>query len=203
MIDTRVHDLLGEVGLKPSQGVQATIVGSDPVLGYRFPVGEAAAVALAACGVAVSDLWELRGGRPQRARVDVRRAAASLHSRDYLRLDGGPGPLGPATGNPLVDFYRCRDGRWVHVHGALSNLAYGTMRVLGCARERESVAAAVAGWDGEALERWCAPPKSGPCTHRAVLWPIARGSRSSSWASPRGSRRRPVSGRYPGCGCST
>ena len=82
MIDARVQDLLGEVDLKPSQGVQATIVGHDPVLGYRFPVGEAAAVALAACGVAVSDLWELRGGRPQRARVDVRRAAASLHSRE-------------------------------------------------------------------------------------------------------------------------
>ena len=76
MIDARVEDLLSEVGLKPSSGAHATIVGRDPILGYRFPVGEAAAVALAACGVAVSDLWELRGGRPQRARVDVRRAAA-------------------------------------------------------------------------------------------------------------------------------
>ena len=118
-------------------------------------------MALAACGVAVSDLWELRGGRPQRARVDVRRAAASLHSRDYLRLNGGPAPLGPATGNPLVDFYRCRDSRWVHIHGALPNLAYGTMRVLGCARERESVAAAVAGWDGQALENALA--EAGQC----------------------------------------
>src|SRR5262245_29836167 len=151
-IDARVQDLLDEVGLKPSPGVQAAIVGHDPVLAYRFPVGEAAAVALAACGVAVSDLWELGGGRPQRAQVEVRRAAASLHSRDYLRLNGGPAPLSPATGNPLVDFYRCRDGRWVHVHGALPNLAYGTMRVLDCARERESVATAVARWDGQALE---------------------------------------------------
>src|SRR5262245_32203981 len=152
MIDGRVEDLLGEVGLKPSRGVQATIVGRDPILGYRFPVGEAAAVALAACGVAVSDLWELRGGRPQRVRVDVRRAAASLHSGTYLQVNGGPAPRGPAAGNPLVDFYRCRDGRWVHVHGALPNLAYGTMRVLGCSRERGSVAAAVARWDGQALE---------------------------------------------------
>jgi crotonobetainyl-CoA:carnitine CoA-transferase CaiB-like acyl-CoA transferase len=152
MIDARVRDLLREVGLEPSPGVEATIVGRDPVDAYRFPVGEAAAVALAACGVAVSNLWELRGGRPQRARVEVRRAAASLHSRDFLRLDGGPGPVGPATGNPLVDFYRCRDGRWIHLHGALPNLAYGTMKVLGCARDRNSVAAAVERWDGEALE---------------------------------------------------
>src|SRR5262245_43669386 len=43
MIDARVHDLLGEVGLKPSPDAHATIVGHDPVLGYRFPVGEAAA----------------------------------------------------------------------------------------------------------------------------------------------------------------
>lgn len=152
MIDARVQDLLKEVGLDASPEVEATIVGRDPVDAYRFPVGEAGAVALAACGVAVSTLWELRGGRPQRARVEVRRAAASLHSRDFLRLNGGPGPASPATDNPLVDFYRCRDGRWIHLHGALPNLAYGTMRVLGCARERDSVAAAVARWDGEALE---------------------------------------------------
>jgi crotonobetainyl-CoA:carnitine CoA-transferase CaiB-like acyl-CoA transferase len=152
MIDARVQDLLKEVGLEASPGVEATVVGRDPVEACRFPVGEASAVALAACGVAVSDLWELRGGRPQRARVEVRRAAASLHSRDFLRLDGGPGPASPAFGNPLVDFYRCRDGRWIHLHGALPNLAYGTMKVLGCARERDAVAAAVAGWDGAALE---------------------------------------------------
>jgi hypothetical protein len=86
--------LLNEVGLKPSPGVQATIAGRDPVLAYRFPVGEAAAVALAACGVAVSSLWELRGGRPQRARVEVLRAAASLHSRDYLSLSRDHGGRG-------------------------------------------------------------------------------------------------------------
>ena len=82
MIDPRVEDLLSEVGLKASPDAHATIVGRDPVVGCRFPVGEAAAVALAACGVAVSDLWELKGGRPQRARVEVMRGAASRHGRD-------------------------------------------------------------------------------------------------------------------------
>jgi CoA-transferase family III len=173
VIDARVQDLLSEVGLKASPDVHATIVGRDPVLGCRFPVGEAAAVALAACGVAVSDLWELGGGRPQRARVDVRRAAASLHSRAYLRVNGGPAPLGPAAGNPLVDFYRCGDGRWVHIHGALPNLAYGTMRVLGCARERESVAAAVARWDGEALEdRLAEAGQCGAMVRTAEEWAV-------------------------------
>ena len=79
MIDARVEGLLKEVGLEASPGVEATIVGRDPIAAYRFPVGEVSAVALAACGVAVSSLWELKGGRPQRVRVEVRRAAASLH----------------------------------------------------------------------------------------------------------------------------
>src|SRR5437870_173158 len=101
MIDARVQDLLDEVGLEASPGSEATIVGQDPILGYRFPVGEAAAVALGACGVAVSKLWEHRGGRPQQARVEVRRAAASLHSRFFLRVDGAEAPPAPATNNPL------------------------------------------------------------------------------------------------------
>jgi crotonobetainyl-CoA:carnitine CoA-transferase CaiB-like acyl-CoA transferase len=152
VIDARVQELLDEVGLTASSEVAAEIVGRDPVFGYRFPVGEAAAVALGACGVAVSDLWELKGGRPQRVRVEVRRAAASLTSRSFMKLDGGPTPAAYASNNPLVDLYPCRDGRWIHLHGGLPNLAYGTMKVLGCDRDRDSVAAAVQRWDGEALE---------------------------------------------------
>ena len=152
MIDARVQDLLNEVGLTASPEVNATVVGQDPIFSYRFPVGEAAAVALGACGVAVSNLWELKGGRPQQVKIEVRRAAASLGSRSFLRLQGGHTPTSYATNNPLVDLYRCRDGRWVHIHGGLPNLAYGTMKVLGCSRDRDSVTAAVAGWDAEALE---------------------------------------------------
>ena len=171
MIDARVQDLLDEVGLAASPEAVATVVGRDPVFGYRFPVGEAAAVALAACGVAVSGLWEMKGGRPQRARVDVRRAAASLHSRAFLRVNGGPAPSSPASNNPLVDLYQCRDGRWVHVHGGLPNLAYGTMRVLGCERDRESVAAAVARWDGESLEEALAEARQcGAMVRTAEEW---------------------------------
>ena len=193
MIDARVQDLLNEVGLQASPDLDATIAGHDPVLGYRFPVGEAAAVALAACGVAVSDLWQLKGGRPQRVRVDVRPAAASLHSRAFLRLNGGPAPASPASGNPLVDFYRCRDGRWVHVHGGLPNLAYGTMRLLGCSRDRDSVAAAVARWDGEALEEALAEARmcgDGHLERRArQAW--ADGAGRGGWSGHR-VRPRPV-----------
>src|SRR5688572_12273588 len=110
MIDHRVQDLLDEVGLATNPEDDVTIDGQDPVLGNRFPVGEAAAVALAAGGAALNDLWEMQTGRRQNVRVGVRRAAVSLRASGYMRVNGGPPPLGPADGNPVVDLYRCRDG---------------------------------------------------------------------------------------------
>ncbi len=151
-IDPRVRDLLDEVGLNVPPGQEATIVGHDPILANRFPVSEAAAVALAAGGVAASDLWELKTGRRQQVRVDVRKAGLSLRATLVMRLNGGPPPPSWADGNPLVDLYRCRDGRWVHLHGNFPHLAAGTMAVLGCARDRDEITAAVARRDGQELE---------------------------------------------------
>jgi crotonobetainyl-CoA:carnitine CoA-transferase CaiB-like acyl-CoA transferase len=152
MVDPRVKDLLQEVGLRAAPDDDVTIIGKDPVLGNRFPVGEAAAVALAAGGVALSDLWEMKTGRRQKVTVEVRRAAVSLRASGYMQVNGGPPPLGPADGNPVVDLYRCSDGRWVHLHGAFPHLAEGTLKVLGCSRDRDAITAAVARWEGQALE---------------------------------------------------
>ena len=152
MIDPRVQDLLDEVGLTVPADDRVTIVGQDPILGNRFPVGEAAAVALAAGGVAASDLWELKTGRRQDVSVEVRRAAVSLRANIVMRVNGGPPPRSPADGNPLVALYPCRDGRWIHVHGVFPHLAAGTMKVLDCSREANDVAAGVARWEGQALE---------------------------------------------------
>jgi len=151
-MDSRVQTLLDEVGLRVAPDQVATVEGSDPILGYRFPVGEAAAVALAAGGVAASDLWEHQTGRRQAVRVDVRKAAVSLRATLVMTVDGGPPPPSWADGNPLVDFYRCRDGRWVHLHGNFPHLAAGTMAVLGCRRDRDEIAAAVGRRDALELE---------------------------------------------------
>ena len=45
------------------------IRGADPVLPTPYRVGTAGAAALAALGVAVAQLWESRGGRPQSVAV--------------------------------------------------------------------------------------------------------------------------------------
>ena len=52
--------------------------GTDPILPTPFRIGETSAAALAAVGLAVSDLWALRTGRPQEVAVDARQATASL-----------------------------------------------------------------------------------------------------------------------------
>ena len=152
MIDSRVQELLDEVGLQVPPTQQATVDGRDPILGNRFPVSEAAAVALAAGGVAASDLWELKTGRRQAVRVQVRKAGISLRASLVMRVNGGPPPPSWADGNPLVDLYRCRDGRWIHLHGNFPHLAAGTMAVLGCSRDRAEIAAAVARRDAQELE---------------------------------------------------
>lgn len=152
LIDPRIQDLLDEVELDVPRTQEATVVGHDPILANRFPVSEAAAVALAAGGVAASDLWELKTGRRQKVRVDVRKAGLSLRATLVMRLNGGPPPPSWADGNPLVDLYRCRDGRWVHLHGNFPHLAAGTMAVLGCASDRDEITAAVARRDAQELE---------------------------------------------------
>src|SRR5438132_360723 len=80
MLDPRLQGLLSEVGLPLPPDGQMTIDGHDPVLANRYPVGEAAAVALAAGGVAVSELWRTKTGHSQNVRVEVRRAGLSLRA---------------------------------------------------------------------------------------------------------------------------
>lgn len=152
MADERVAALLAEVGLPPAAADRIRIEGHDPVLPTRFPIGEAAAVAIAACGSAVATMWEDRTGEDQSVSVDVRRAAASLLGFAFQRLDGGS-TRRPAEGHPLVALYEGSDGRWIHLHGAFPKLAAGTRAVLGDGLDdAPSVAAAVAKWDAGALE---------------------------------------------------
>ncbi len=148
---SRLQEIIGAAGLELPPGAAVEVSGSDPVLHSRFPVGEAAAAALALCGVAAAELWALRTGRGQQVRVDVRHAAASLLSFAYQRLDGQP-TLRTNAANPTVALYECRDGHWIHLHGGFPALKAGTLRLLECDDDRDQVAAAVKRWDAQALE---------------------------------------------------
>ena len=125
--------------------------GRDPIMPSRFRIGEAAATALAACGVAANAIWTSSGGRHQHIEVDTAGAAVSLISFLCQRLDDGSEPQRDPN-RPLVGFYQAKDSRWVHLHGAFPDLAAGTLSVLGCDASAESIRAAVSRWDGQALE---------------------------------------------------
>src|SRR5436309_13187551 len=72
---------------KLADGVQLS-GAADPILPPSFRIGETGAATLAAVGLAVSDLWQLRTGRRQEIAVDVRQATASLRSGHYMKIDG-------------------------------------------------------------------------------------------------------------------
>ena len=122
---------------------------SDPILPTPFRIAETASASLAAVGLAVSDLWELRTGQGQRITVDTRRATASLRSGRYLELDGAPaGGERPS----VMGVYPSRNGRWNYLHCNFPNHREAALSVLGVEEDREAVRRAVAQWDALELE---------------------------------------------------
>ncbi|HEY7203640.1 MAG TPA: CoA transferase [Methylomirabilota bacterium] len=148
------HDVLRTIlpvaGFHPDLARSVDLTGgADPILPTSFRIGEAGAAALAATGVAVSELWALRTGRRQQVGVDARRATASLRSGHYLQLDG---TAMPTDRNTIMGVYPARDGRWSYLHCNFPNHRAAALQVLGAPEDREAVRRAVAGWDALALE---------------------------------------------------
>ena len=123
--------------------------GTDPILPTPFRIGETSAAALAAVGLAVSDLWELRTGRRQDVAVDTRQATASLRSGHYMKLDGAPVST---ERNTVMGVYPARNGRWSYLHCNFPNHRAAALKVLDVPEDREAVRKAVAGWDALDLE---------------------------------------------------
>jgi crotonobetainyl-CoA:carnitine CoA-transferase CaiB-like acyl-CoA transferase len=123
--------------------------GTDPILPTPFRIGEAGAAALAAVGLAVSDLWELRTGRRQGVAVDTRQATASLRSGHYMQINGAPVST---ERNQVMGVYPAKHGRWSYLHCNFPNHRAAALRVLGVPEDREAVRQAVAQWDALELE---------------------------------------------------
>jgi hypothetical protein len=123
--------------------------GADPILPTSFRIGETGAGALAAVGLAVSELWALRTGRRQQIAVDTRQATASLRSGHYLQMDGA---AMSTDRNTIMGVYPARNGRWSYLHCNFPNHRAAALQVLGVPEDREAVRRAVADWDALALE---------------------------------------------------
>ena len=131
-----------------ARAVEITAV-PDPILPTSFRIGETAAAAVAATGLAVSDLWEMRTGRRQDVAVDTRQATASLRSGHYMKLDG---TQVSTERNTIMGVYQAKNGRWSYLHCNFPNHRAAALSVLGVPEDREAVRRAVAKWDALELE---------------------------------------------------
>ena len=123
--------------------------GTDPILPTPFRIGETSTAALAAVGLAVADLWELRTGRRQEVAVDTRRATASLRSGHYMQINGASVST---ERNQVMGVYPAKNGRWSYLHCNFPNHRAAALSVLGVPEDREAVRQAVANWDALDLE---------------------------------------------------
>ncbi|RPH77872.1 MAG: CoA transferase, partial [Candidatus Rokuibacteriota bacterium] len=150
MTNEALRTILGIAGWDADRAHAVEITGgTDPILPTPFRIGETGAAALAAVGLAASDLWELSTGRHQEVAVDIRQATASLRSGHYMTLDGKPVPT---DRNTVMGVYPARNGRWSYLHCNFPNHREAALKVLGVPEDREAVRKAVAGWDALELE---------------------------------------------------
>ncbi len=145
-----LRTILPSIGLSADRADAVVFAnGTDPILPTPFRVGVAGAATLAATGLAASDLWHLRTGRQQSVAVDVRQAAASLRSGQYLKV--GDGRVSAAR-NDIIGFYPTKDGRWSYIHANFPNHRAAALAVLGCEESPDAVTQAVAQWNAAELE---------------------------------------------------
>jgi crotonobetainyl-CoA:carnitine CoA-transferase CaiB-like acyl-CoA transferase len=149
------HDALGTIlpiaGWGDERRRELKITGgADPILPTPFRIGETSAAAIAAVGLAVSDLWALRTRRRQDVEVDIRQATASLRSGHYMQMDGQEVST---ERNAVMGVYPAKHGRWSYLHCNFPNHRAAALSVLGVSEDREAVRKAVAQWDALELEQ--------------------------------------------------
>ena len=150
MTNDSLRTILAVAGWPDERAREVEITGgTDPILPTPFRIGETSAAALAAVGLAVSDLWMLRSGRRQAIAVDARQATASLRSGHYLKMDGAHVST---ERNTIMGVYPAKTGRWSYLHCNFPNHRAAALSVLGVPEDREAVRKAVAQWDALELE---------------------------------------------------
>jgi crotonobetainyl-CoA:carnitine CoA-transferase CaiB-like acyl-CoA transferase len=150
MPNAALRSILPNVGWSADRADSVAFTGgTDPILPTPFRIGVAGAATLAATGLAVADLWEMRSGRQQSVAVDVRQATASLRSGHYMKL--GDGEVSHAR-NSIMGVYSTKDGRWSYLHCNFPNHRAAALSVLGVPEDRAAVTRAVATWNALDLE---------------------------------------------------
>src|SRR5262249_22806669 len=114
MTNEALRTILPIAGWPESRAGEVEITGAyDPILPTSFRITETGTATLAAVGLAVADLWELRTGRRQKISLDTRQATASLRSGKYLVMNDEPVD---SSRNTIMGTYPTKDGRWSYLH---------------------------------------------------------------------------------------
>jgi len=150
-VPTLTHSILALGGRTPRDDDRLEISGTgDPVLPTPFRIAMAASAVLGAAGLALSDLWCLRGHAAQSVRIDTKSAAASLRSSIYVTRDG----VKPKFWDPLVGHYRMRDGRHIFLHTNHAHHRAAALRLSGATGDtRADLEEAVAKLDAVEFEK--------------------------------------------------
>lgn len=168
----------------PTAGVgrEVRICGRDPVVPGRYRLGLAAATALAAHAVGIMEIWKLRGGNPQSATVDLRRAAIPGLRTGAYTLRGGRALKSPSAWDGDV-FFRTKDERVIYIlrHSLYHQHHARLLSLLDCSPSTDAIARAVAKWNAQELEDAFAANK--------VMGVVAR-SYDEWLASPQGRHMR-------------
>lgn len=147
--DHALAHLWAVLGQPPDALSRVTLTGTEPALPSSFAVGTLAQSTIAAAALAAAQIDTLRTGRQQTVSVDMHHAALEFRSERYFRVDG---QLPPEPWDKITGLYRCGDGRWVRLHTNFPHHRDGVLKLLGCAYDRDAVAAALSQWQAEAFE---------------------------------------------------
>lgn len=163
--DEALASLWHGLGLPGAALTRVTLGGADPAFASSFAVGTAAQAAIAASGLAATEVAARRWPLRSRLHVAIDIGDAARECTGAFTLDGRTLP----AWDPLSGLYRCgrrsdpdRAAGWVRIHANFPHHRDGAMRLLGLggvgnpaadgAIDRQAVETALGGWRAEDLE---------------------------------------------------
>ena len=178
-IDAAFATFMADLGGAAADGGGAvSFTGRDPILRSHFRIGTSMALPAMAAAVGAAAIWKERTDEGQDVAIDLREAVYNVNPlltpvMQHRLAVGAVDPDDPVAlgftftptingnlyqapvglGNPFSFVpFRTKDGRFMNITAAYPHLNDRALRLLGTVPDREAIAAAVATWNGEALE---------------------------------------------------
>lgn len=155
-IEAQLKQILSEIGIDPNISDSLSFTGRDPIVPSCLRLASAAATGMALKSLAVSRIWQLRGGRPQHIQIDLRKILHRLspfYEKKWELLNGFPLSVNADPYNPFaLKMYQTQDKRWVMPLDLYPRLKRETLDLLCCRDTVRDAAAAIGQWQAAKLE---------------------------------------------------